>query len=57
MGNSELKFVMLKSILLGEEERERERAGERGGEESDIKEKIKVDNYWSSGVSAIPGRA
>ena len=55
MGNTELKFVMLKSILLGEEERER--TGERGGKGSDIKEKIKVDNYWSSGVSAIPGRA
>ena len=47
VGNTELKFALLKSILLGEGG-ERESKGEgRGGEGSDIKEKIKVDNYLS----------
>ena len=44
VGNTELKFVMLKSILSGGRGGGE---GERGGEESDIKERIKVDNYLS----------
>ena len=52
VGNTVLKFVLLKSILSGDGRRGREggrarRGKERGGEESDIKEKIKVDNYLS----------
>ena len=56
MGKTELKLVLLKSILLAERGEEEREGGQGRGEESDIKEKIKLDNYWSSGGSAVPGR-
>ena len=54
VGNTGVKFV-LKINIIGREGREREggREGDQGGfGETDIKEKIKVDNYLS--ITNIP---